>query len=108
MDWMNEGVGEIIPEMAWVTAHAIVTLENGTEVSSTRDHGAHLTYRIKDSAEVIKGIIDATRLMRKESRARVTVPSALAYKDRRHGSIPRNSVLIVDLEIIDWQPNVVY
>jgi FKBP-type peptidyl-prolyl cis-trans isomerase len=51
---------------------------------------------------VIPGWEEALKLMNKGSKMTVYIPSTLAYKNRRAGaSIPENSVLAFDMELVD-------
>lgn len=57
-----------------------------------------------DQTSVIRGWHDALKVMNKGSKATVYIPSSLAYgPQRRSEEIKENSILVFDLEIVDFK-----
>jgi FKBP-type peptidyl-prolyl cis-trans isomerase FkpA len=55
-------------------------------------------------AGVVPGFAEALKLMPRGSKMRVWIPPELGYKDQAQGdAIPANSVLIFDIEMIDFR-----
>ncbi|WP_230678861.1 FKBP-type peptidyl-prolyl cis-trans isomerase [Hymenobacter properus] len=53
--------------------------------------------------QVIKGWDEGIALMRKGEKSVLLIPSALGYKDQQAGSIPPNTVLRFEVELVDIQ-----
>lgn len=54
--------------------------------------------------QVVPGFAEAIRLMSRGARYRFWLPPALAYGDSATGPIPAGSVLVFDVQLIDFQP----
>lgn len=52
---------------------------------------------------VVPGFAEALKLMNKGAKYRFWIPPALGYEDKVTGPIPANSVLVFDLELLDWK-----
>jgi FKBP-type peptidyl-prolyl cis-trans isomerase FkpA len=52
---------------------------------------------------VVPGFAEGLKLMPKGSKYRFWIPPALGYGDKVTGPIPANSVLVFDLELLDWK-----
>lgn len=52
---------------------------------------------------VVPGFSEALKLMPKGAKYRVWIPPALGYGDKVTGPIPAHSVLVFDLEMLDWK-----
>jgi len=72
-------------------------LLDGTVFDSTEGRGP-ATFSPK---RVISGWTEGLQLMPKGSKFRLFIPSALGYGSRATGSIPANSMLIFDIELVD-------
>ena len=57
--------------------------------------------------QVVPGFSEALKLMPKGSKYRVWIPPQLGYGEQQQGPIPANSVLIFDVEMIDFIPTAV-
>jgi len=55
-------------------------------------------------AAVVPGFSEALKLMPKGSKYRFWLPAKLGYGDRANGPIPANSMLVFDVELIDFIP----
>ena len=54
--------------------------------------------------QVVPGFSEAIRLMPRGARYRFWLPPALGYGDRAAGPIPPGSILVFDVELIDFAP----
>ncbi len=52
---------------------------------------------------VVPGFSEGLKLMNKGAKYRFWIPPALGYGDKAAGPIPANSVLVFDLELLDWK-----
>jgi FKBP-type peptidyl-prolyl cis-trans isomerase FkpA len=52
---------------------------------------------------VVPGFSEALKLMPKGAKYRFWIPPTLGYGDKAAGPIPANSVLVFDLELLDWK-----
>ena len=71
-------------------------LTNGNVFDQTTSGGA--TFKLSG---VIKGWQEGIPLFNKGGKGKLLIPSALGYGSQATGSIPANSVLIFDVEILD-------
>ena len=78
--------------------HYVGSLLDGTEFDSSVKRGQPAEFAL-DS--VIPGWSEGVQLMRVGGKARLHVPSELAYGDRGVGPIPPGSVLVFELELVD-------
>jgi FKBP-type peptidyl-prolyl cis-trans isomerase FkpA len=74
------------------------TLLDGTEFDSSDKHGGAVEFGVN---QVIPGWTEALQLMRKGGKAKLLIPSAIAYGPRGGGPIPPYSPLVFELELID-------
>lgn len=93
---LKEGTGSAHPNFGSdIKAHYKGTLLDGTEF----DSGHNFPFRLSN---VIQGWQIALPLMKKGEKSRFFIPSKLAYGARETSSIPKNSVLIFEIELIDF------
>lgn len=84
-----------------VTTHYRGTLIDGTQFDSSYDRGQPATFPLNN---VIAGWTEALQLMSPGAKWRLYIPPELAYGERgAGGSIPPNSTLIFDVELIEIQ-----
>lgn len=83
-----------------VTVHYTGTLEDGTKFDSSRDHGGPFTFKI-GVGQVIKGWDQGVMTMKVGGKRKLIVPPQLGYGSRRAGSIPPNSTLIFEVELLE-------
>jgi FKBP-type peptidyl-prolyl cis-trans isomerase len=83
-----------------VKVHYTGWLTNGTKFDSSRDRGQPTEFTV---GGVIAGWNEALQLMTRGARWKLTIPAKLAYGDRASPQIPANSVLIFDVELIDFR-----
>lgn len=97
----KEGVGVAHPDSKTkVTAHYEGTLLDGTKFDSSYDKGKPFSTKL---TQVIKGWQIAIPLLKKGGKGKFVIPSTLAYKGRAMGNIPAHSILVFDIELMDFE-----
>lgn len=94
---LKAGTGAKPTEANTVTVHYVATMVDGTVFDNTIQKGEPVSVVLKT---IIPGWREALKLMPLGSKWRVVIPPSLAYKDRRTGPIPPNSVLIFEIELL--------
>lgn len=95
---LTDGEGEKPGQESTVRTHYHGTLVDGTVFDSSYERGSPAVFPVSG---VIAGWTEALQLMSVGSKWRLYVPSELAYGEREAGSIPPNSALIFDVELLD-------
>lgn len=80
-----------------VTVHYTGKLIDGTVFDSSVERGEPTTFPLNG---VIQGWQEGLQLMSEGDKYKLTIPAELAYGDRPTGSIPPNSVLVFDVELV--------
>jgi FKBP-type peptidyl-prolyl cis-trans isomerase FkpA len=84
-----------------VTVHYTGTLLDGTKFDSSLDRGEPAKFPL---SQVIPGWTEGIQLMTKGSKAKLIIPSALAYGPRGAGAqIPPFSSLVFEVELLDFK-----
>ena len=95
---LEEGFGKIHPSVRdWVTAHYHGTLIDGKVFDSSVDRKKPATFKLNN---LIRAWQEVVPLMVAGDKWRISVPPAMGYGDRQEGKIPKNSVLIFEIELI--------
>lgn len=94
------GKGKEVTSGDYITIHYLGTLENGQKFDSSYDRGEPFQTRI-GVGEVIEGWDMGVVGMKVGGKRKLIIPPQLAYGDREIGSIPANSTLIFEVELID-------
>jgi FKBP-type peptidyl-prolyl cis-trans isomerase len=97
------GEGPEATSGAKVTVHYTGTLTDGTKFDSSVDRGQPFTFTL-GAGQVIKGWDQGVAGMRVGGRRRLTIPPELGYGARSVGSIPANSTLIFEVELLEVDP----
>lgn len=94
---INKGNGKKPTPTDIVTVKYTGSLIDGTVFDSTDKHGKPATFPLN---QVIPGWIEGLQLMNEGSTYTLIIPPELAYGDVPVGSIPPNSVLIFNVELL--------
>ena len=100
IETLQEGSGEqTVKSGDTITVHYTGTLEDGTKFDSSVDRGEPFTFTI-GTGQVIQGWEQGFSGMKVGEKRRLTIPPEMGYGDRAIGTIPANSVLIFEVELI--------
>jgi FKBP-type peptidyl-prolyl cis-trans isomerase len=94
----NAGTGALAKAGNTVSVHYTGKLLDGTEFDSSIGYQP-FTF-VLGKGRVIAGWDEGIALMSKGGKAKLIIPSGLAYGSRANGSIPANSTLVFDVELI--------
>ncbi|HUP57069.1 MAG TPA: FKBP-type peptidyl-prolyl cis-trans isomerase [Bdellovibrionota bacterium] len=94
---ITEGKGPAPKATDTVQVHYKGTLIDGTEFDSSYSRGQPAEFPLNG---VIKGWTEGLQLMKVGGKSRFVIPSDLAYGPRGNSSIPGNSVLVFEVELI--------
>jgi FKBP-type peptidyl-prolyl cis-trans isomerase len=95
---LAEGKGESPKPSDTVKVHYTGTLIDGTKFDSSVDRGPPAEFPV---GQVIPGWTEALQLMKPGAKFKLTIPSNLAYGPSGNDSIPANSVLLFDVELLE-------
>jgi peptidylprolyl isomerase len=96
---MKIGTGKSPGDADTVVCHYTGYLKDGTKFDSSRDRGEPLSFQLN---QVIKGWQEGLKTMKVGGRRKLTIPPELGYGANGAGeTIPPNSVLIFDVELVD-------
>jgi FKBP-type peptidyl-prolyl cis-trans isomerase len=102
------GTGLKIDSGCMVNLHFSVSLVDGKQIFSSMDRPEPLKFQYGQKFDT-PGLEEAVGTMKKGTKARVIVPSAMAFGETGRGNIvPPYSTLIYDLEIVDVQTKADY
>lgn len=83
-----------------VKVHYTGTLTNGTKFDSSVDRGQPYEFSI-GQGQVIKGWDEGLMTMKVGGKRKLRIPPKLGYGSQDKGTIPPNSVLLFDVELLD-------
>lgn len=93
------GTGDEVKSGDTVTVHYLGTLENGVKFDSSYDRNAPFTTQI-GVGHVIKGWDEGIVGMKTGGKRKLVIPSDLGYGNQSAGSIPPNSTLVFEVELL--------
>jgi FKBP-type peptidyl-prolyl cis-trans isomerase len=94
---LKEGTGEPVGPDASVTVHYTGWLVNGNVFDSSRKRGQPITFSLNG---VVRGWKEGIPGMKPGGIRKLVIPPALGYGDEKKGSIPPNSTLIFEVEVL--------
>lgn len=98
----NAGKGEAIKATDTVKVHYTGKLPNGKVFDSSVERGQPVEFQLN---QVIPGWTEGLQLVKKGGKIQLVIPPALSYGKQGAGaSIPPNSTLIFDVEVLDVNP----
>lgn len=83
-----------------VSVHYVGTLLDGTKFDSSRDRGQPFSFGI-GTGQVIRGWDEGIALLHVGDKAILTIPPDLGYGAQAAGTIPANSTLIFEVELME-------
>ncbi|MGZ5283048.1 MAG: FKBP-type peptidyl-prolyl cis-trans isomerase [Bacteroidia bacterium] len=96
------GTGENPKAGTEVTVHYKGYLLDGTVFDESYKRGEPITFPL-GVGQVIRGWDEGIALFKKGGKGKLLIPSPLAYGDRESGPIPANSILVFDIELLDFK-----
>ena len=99
---LKEGNGEKPQKGDKVTVNYKGTLEDGTTFDSSYDRGTPFVFTV-GVGQVIPGWDEGFLLLSKGAKATLKLKPELAYGNRAIGSIPANSTLIFEIELLSFE-----
>ena len=90
------------PKGSEVSVHYVGTLTTGEKFDSSRDRNVPFTFKL-GQGNVIRGWDIGVATMKKGEVAVLTCKPEYAYGERAQGSIPANSTLIFEVELLSWE-----
>jgi len=99
---ITEGEGENADSGNVVTVHYSGFLADGTKFDSSVERDEPFSFLL-GMGQVIPGWEEGLKLMNKGSKVRLVIPPELGYGGLAAGTIPPNSTLIFDVELVDVQ-----
>ncbi|HMP32549.1 MAG TPA: FKBP-type peptidyl-prolyl cis-trans isomerase, partial [Saprospiraceae bacterium] len=96
----NEGSAQKPNPGSTVTIHYRGTLTNGKQFDSSYDRGAPATFAL---GTLIQGWQIGIPYFGRGGKGTLIVPPNLGYGSRAQGDIPANSILVFDIELINFQ-----
>lgn len=98
----NAGKGEAIKATDTVKVHYTGKLPNGKVFDSSVERGQPVEFQLN---QVIPGWTEGLQLVKKGGKIQLVIPPSLGYGKQGAGaSIPPNSTLIFDVEVLDVNP----
>lgn len=94
-----QGTGDVATKGKMVSVHYVGTLENGQKFDSSLDRGQPIEFKL-GVGQVIPGWDEGLEGVKVGGKRKLIIPSDLAYGPRKVGTIPANSTLIFEVELM--------
>ncbi len=94
------GEGESPTSTSKITVHYRGSLIDGSVFDSSYDRGVPATFELN---RLIRGWVEGIQLMKRGAKFIFFVPPDLGYGEREKPRIPPNSVLVFEVELIDFE-----
>lgn len=95
------GSGDVIKVTDTVKVHYVGKLANGEIFDSSLARNQPAEFKLN---QVIEGWVEGLQLVKKGGKIELLIPAKLAYGEHRTGSIPPNSTLYFEVEVLDVNP----
>jgi peptidylprolyl isomerase len=102
-EFFDEGTGNTPKTGDTVAVHYTGRLENGMVFDSSHNRGTPFEFAL-GTGMVIKGWDEGIAMLKEGGSARLTIPAGIGYGSRDLGSIPPNSTLIFDVDLVQIKP----
>ncbi|MCF7918485.1 MAG: FKBP-type peptidyl-prolyl cis-trans isomerase [Candidatus Cloacimonetes bacterium] len=99
----QSGDGDLPHNGDTVVLHYTGTFENGEVFDSSLERGEPFSFEL-GAGRVIKGWDEGVALLHKGDKATFVIPPEIGYGSMQRGSIPANSTLLFDVELLDIKP----
>ena len=96
---LTVGTGSVVSTGDSISVHYVGAFANGTTFDQSRPRGAPLSFRA-GVGRVIAGFDEGMLGMRVGGRRQLIIPPRLGYGSQPYGSIPGNSILVFDVEVV--------
>ena len=94
--------GVLAPSFSPLSTRARSQLPDGKQFDSSRDRGKPFKFKL-GAEQVIPGLDEGVSQLSIGERAKIMIPPEMAYGERGFpGLIPRNTMLVFDLELITF------
>lgn len=93
------GTGQPVKAGDTVSVHYIGALADGSTFDSSYDRGEPISFTV-GAGQLIKGFDQGVVGMQVGGKRKITIPPDLGYGAEQIGSIPANSILVFDVELI--------
>lgn len=97
---IQEGKGKQATVGSTVSVHYVGTLLDGKKFDSSRDRGQPIKFKLGEG-RVIKGWEEGIAMLKVGDKALFTIPPSIGYGDRETPSIPANSTLVFEVELME-------
>lgn len=94
------GTGAEATTGSTVSVHYTGTLTDGTKFDSSLDRGAPFSFNL-GAGQVIKGWDEGVVGMKVGGKRKLVIPPSLGYGDRAVSTIPANSTLVFEVELLE-------
>lgn len=97
---VEEGQGDLPKAGSIVKVHYSGFLQNGYKIDSSKERDEPIEFKLGERM-VMAGWDEGIALLKKGGKARLIIPSPLAYGENGRPNIPPNSTLVFDVELVD-------